>query len=305
MNASGSVLETIITRIRGYLDDPDVDAKYTDDYILRHVMMPSMVDVLARLNNNREDPVVCKLSYTLQDGLFDYTLPPCVLGILRLCTEDEKHVVVSEIKPRGLFHWSGPGLMLEGNVLRIDPLVITDGVTVSLWYLSNGDVFPHVSTSGGTLALNSDDKHEFTFGTPTMGQMDRRVNAYAGQTLRLLPASPAPCEERIIESVRYDSGTSKWIATLRHNFTEVGTGSGIPYEVAPPGAQALMEAIALQGAMKLGVTRKISGPHMQGLQTQYRAAMKTIGDNHSLMNLRTFKHVEKSTVDRGWGPLSE
>lgn len=304
MNATGSLLQTIITRTRGYLDDPDVDAKYTDDYTLRHYVMPSMVDVLARLNLNSDNPVVNKLSYTLSDGTFDYTLPPCVQAILRLCTESEDHVVVSEIKPKGLFNWSGPGLALEGNILRIDPLVITDNVTVSLWYISNGDVMPHYSTSGGTLALNSEGVHEFTFGTPALGEVDRRVNAYAGQTLRLIPsASGAPIEERIIESTRRESGN--WIATLRHNFTETAPAASIPYEVSPPAIEGLIEAVALLSAMKMGVSRKISQPHQQGLQVQYRMAMKTVGDNLSLMQQRTFKQVEKATVDRGWGPLSE
>jgi hypothetical protein len=46
-------------------------------------------------------------------------------------------------------------------------------------------------------------------------------------------------------------------------------------------------------------------PHARALTLQYRNAMKTIGDNLSLINSRLFKRVEKKTQDKGWGPFSE
>lgn len=307
MNSDGSVLNTILTRIRFYLDDPDVDAKYTDDFLLRHALMPSMVDVLSRLNQNAENRVVNRLAYTLSDDTLEYVLPPCMQTFLKMIVQDANGVAVCDMKPRGFDHIWGPGISFEGNILRLDPLRFIGGgpddLTVYLWYVSNGDVFPHLSTAGGTLALNSDGRHTFTLGTAAKGQIDRRVNAYAGQTLRLLPASPAACEERVVESS--DLVGSDWVLLLRNNFTETAVGAAIPYEVCPPSSQALMEATAILAAQKLGISRKISQPHQQALVLQYRSAMKTIGDNLAMMNERSLKTTTKATIDRGIGPLSE
>ena len=61
MHSTNSFIYTVIERIRGYLDDPDLDAKYTDDFLIRHIIMPSMTNVMARINNSLTNPVVSKL----------------------------------------------------------------------------------------------------------------------------------------------------------------------------------------------------------------------------------------------------
>jgi hypothetical protein len=58
MHVTGSFLYTVLERIRGYLDDPDFDAKYNNDFIIRHIISPTMVDVWSRVNMNLDNPVV-------------------------------------------------------------------------------------------------------------------------------------------------------------------------------------------------------------------------------------------------------
>jgi len=303
MESSQSVLSTIITRARAYLDEVDVDSKYSDDFILRHYVHPSLVDITARLNLNRDDPIVNRLAYTLVDGQNDYALPPCVQKVLGFVIQDEDGRIIYDVKPEGLFSWRDKGWALEGNILSVTPLMTGEQWNVHLWYVSNGDTRPHLSTGGGELREASDGRHEFVLGTPTLGEIDRRVNGYAGQTLRLLPASPAALENRVIES-SYKEG-STWVCRLRHNFDETAVGENIPYEIAPPESEAFMEAAAVNVAMKMGTPRKITQGHMAALRVQWQASMKTIGDNLSLIQSRTFKHVDKKTRDKGWGPFSE
>jgi len=87
------------------------------------------------------------------------------------------------------------------------------------------------------------------------------------------------------------------------------TPAAITYEIAPPGAQALYEAISVCTAMKLGAARKISESHHQRLVLQYRMALKTIGDNYTNVQGRTPRHIDRDTVDNplsyqvGWIPL--
>ena len=66
MHSTNSFIYTVIERIRGYLDDPDLDAKYSDDFLLRHIVMPSMVNVLSRINNSLSNPVVSRLRVSLE-----------------------------------------------------------------------------------------------------------------------------------------------------------------------------------------------------------------------------------------------
>lgn len=303
MDSSQSVLKTIVTRTRTHLDEVDVDAKYTDDFMIRHYVCPSIVDVLARLNLNADNPVVNILDITIEDGVSDYALPPCVQTVLALVVQDDDGRVLYDVRPESRFSWRAKGFALEGNLISIDPVMSTNGWNVSLWYISNGDTRPHYSTGGGTLRTNADGDQEFVLGTPTLGEVDRRVNGYAGQLLRLLPASPAALESRVIKRT-YVDGTD-WVVVLRHPFTETAEGDDIPYEIAPGEAEALMDAVSYSAALKLGTARKISEPHARALTLQYRASMKTIGDNLSLINSRLFKRVEKKTQDKGWGPFSE
>jgi hypothetical protein len=68
-------------------------------------------------------------------------------------------------------------------------------------------------------------------------------------------------------------------------------------------SESLVEAIAIASALKLGAWRKISQAQNQLLTQQYRAAIKTIGDNLANMNLRTGKGWSKDTRDNPrWRP---
>lgn len=313
MDSTGSLLKTILTRVRAYLDEVDLDAKYTDSFILQNYVTPSMVDVLARLNLNADNPVICKLTVTLVDQVYDYPLPPCIQTIMRLVSEDAQGNVVQDFKPQSNFHWAGKGWAIERNILSFSPPPYGYGMTPStntllrLWYVSNGDVAMHYSTTGGTLALNSTTgKHEFTLDlSPALGMVDRRTNGYAGCTLRLLPtAANTPCEERVIESSSWSG--SAWKVVLRNLCTDISVGATlIPYEITPPFAESMAEAVACSAAMRVGTARKITQQHNQSIHLQYRSAMKTIGDNLALIQSRTFKRAEKATIDRGWGPLND
>lgn len=313
MDSTGSLLKTIITRVRAYLDEVDVDSKYNDSFILQNYVNPSMVDVLARLNLNADNPVINKLTVTLVDDVFAYPLPPAIQTIMRLCMEDTSGTVVQDFKPDGNFHWAGKGWGIERNILSISPppygggIVPTTNNLLRLWYVSNGDVAMHYSSTGGTLALNATTgKHEFTLDlSPALGMVDRRTNGYAGCTLRLLPtAANTPQEERVIESSSWSG--SAWKVVLRNLCVDTSVGATlIPYEITPPFAEAMAEAVACSASMKVGVARKITQAHNQSIHVQYRSAMKTIGDNLALIQSRTFKKAEKNTIDRGWGPLND
>jgi hypothetical protein len=302
MDSSESFLKTVLERLRGYLDDADFEAKYNDQYLLQHIVMPSIVDVQARLSLNAENPVLLKFNISLVKDQECYTLPPCVGEVLRVVKfssgSDDNGLHEREWTPRGMFAVGGPGWILEGNMICFRPFPdVAEDITVL--YLSNGDMRPHYySHSGPGDPANGYLTTTTTFtlaGVPTLGLLDKRPNAYAGQTLRLYGANVH--EERIITAYN----TSTRVATVGRPFTL--SVSNYSYEVAPPNFQSMTEAVTLASAIKLGTWRKVSQSQHALLVEQYRMALKTITDNLSNMQARTGKSWQKYTPDNpDWKP---
>ena len=306
MHSTGSFLLTVIERVRAYLDEAIVDAKFTNDYLVRHVSCPEMVNVISRLSNNADNLIRVRHSITLVDGQEFYVLPPNIGEIFRFAVIDLEGRITKEFLPRNEFNPRGPGWQIEGNMLSIRPYPAT-GETADIHYIPNGDFQPHYhtgseSTQGGEMTSYT----TFVFDpTPTLGAIDNRENAYAGATLRVWTTAAghhgglpdhAVLEERIIES--YDASTR--IATVRRPFTadiSTATKPGLRYEVAPVGMNSLIQAISCAAAINLGTARNITQKQMQFIVLQYKMAMKTIGDNFSFMQARKPKSYHKDTVD--------
>jgi len=286
MHSTGSFLYTVIERIRGYLDDPDFDAKYDNDFLVRHIISPTMVDVLSRVNMNMDNPVVMRFDFTPDSTTEYYQLPPSIGEVWRVSRRDSDGNICEDIKPRTEWHPNGVGWALEGNMLRFDPK-LTDN-TWTVYYVPSGDVMPHYAT-GGT--MRGDRSTLVIDATPTLGASDRRENSYAGQILRILPDS-GMVEERVIQSHDVDLGE----VTTRIAFN-TPLESNVKYEIAPIGMQSMYEAISAGSAMKLGAYRKITGSHYQMILQQYRSAIKTATDNLANMQMRTGKSFHKKTVD--------
>ena len=289
MHSTGSFLYTVLERIRGYLDDPDFDAKYDNDFLIRHIISPTMVDVLARINMNADNAVVMRLDFTPNDPDEYYQLPPSVGEVLRIARRDADGCIEDEVMPRTEFHPHGVGWALEGNTLRFDPKFGKNEQDYTIYYIPSGDVMPHYSDNGGTMTL--DGSTLSLDSSPDLGSVDRRENAYAGQILRVIPATGL-IEERVISS--HEAEKKK--VEVRIPF-KGALSANVRYEIAPIGMQSLYEAISAGAAMKLGAYRKISGSHYQMVLQQYRSAIKTVTDNLANMQMRTGKSYQRKTVD--------
>ena len=82
MHSTGSMLLTILERLRAFLDEPTLDAKYSNDFMVNHLISPSMVEVLSRLSMTYDNPVVLRHEITTVKDQQYYQLPP---NIGRLC----------------------------------------------------------------------------------------------------------------------------------------------------------------------------------------------------------------------------
>ena len=314
MDTTFSMLKTVAEKVRFYLDDPDLDAKYTDQYLVRYIIGPAMVDVVARLNLNQDNPVVVRHSISLVENQEYYLLPPGIQEVWRLATIDSTGRILTDNKPRGVWNPRGPGWALEGNLLTMRPFP-TQAETVDLWYVPSFDVQMHYGTGvlrGRTVEFAT---------TPTLGLLDRRQNAYAGCVLRLLPESPGVVQEMIIASydaetrtatvrlpfgAEYSDGSSSsqpsatvsgGVGSSESSSSSDGFSDTVTYEVAPKMGQALWEAIACASACKLAVAKNVSEKKLGFLEREYKKAMKTITDNLQNMQMRTGKAFEKNTED--------
>lgn len=298
MHSTGSFLYTVIERIRAMLDEPSMDAKFSNDFIVRHVISPSMVDVLARLSMTYDNPVVLRHSVSLVADEQYYQLPPSIGEVLRFAITDTNGRVINETLPTSMYNRHGAGWSLEGNLLSVSPTP-SGSSTADIFYSPNGDFLPHY-TDGSTIdgtkdgTLNSDRDVLILATSPTLGSLETRENGYAGGVLRLWNSAETILEERMISSYDVSSGT----VTVRVPFTsDIEVSDGLKYEIAPQGIQSLYQAIALAGAMNIATSRNVADKQMKFLILQYRAAIKTIGDNLSYMQMRVPKHYEKNTVD--------
>jgi hypothetical protein len=293
------MLKTAIERIRGFLDDPDLEAKYSDDYIVRHIISPAFASVLSRVNNSASNPVIHKIDFPLVANQQDYQLPPAVGEVLRLCISDELGRVLQEALPRGFWNLRGPNWQIQGNIISFIPHPPESYANMELWYIPSGDYKPVYSTGGVASFFLATDKLSATITTSTaatLGDWDRRPSAYVGQMMRLLP-STGVVEERLISGWDY-VGANVWTVTFRKAFTSATGNANLPaFEIAPEGSENLFEAVAAAGALKLASYRKLSGEHFGMVQAAYRDAMKTLMDHYSNMQMRLPKSWEKDTVD--------
>ena len=315
MDPTGSFLKTVIERVRGYLDDGDFDAKYTDQFLVNHVIMPGLVDVWSRCSLNADNPVLLSYDITLVNNQECYVIPPCVGEVHEIVqyttgSGTSDGVPIADLYPSHRMSVGGQNWAIEGNMICFRPFPQTTGLSNLTWtirYTTNGDMMPHycalTDANGGTLTTTSSFTLPSAVGTGGLGQIDIRENAYAGQVLRLLnkAAGFTVREERVIES--YNPATR--VCTLRRPFTTntAGASSYYAYEICPPQSQGMVEAVSLACSLKLGAWRKIAQSHAQMLNMQYRSAIKTIGDNLSNMQMRTGKGWAKDTRDSpGWYP---
>jgi len=305
MHPTGSMILTILERIRAIMDSPIEDAKYTNDYMTRHIIMPEMVNVLSRLNLNADNPIVSAFSFTTVSGQRYYQMPPSVGEILQVSEEDTDGRIIKTARFAQGTNPRSSGWQVEGNVLTVRPEGTLEPRTYNLWYIHNGDFMPHycngTAPAQGTLANDAaGDLKVVQLGTPTNGAKDMRENAYAGSMMRVLSqVSPASAiiQERIIESHDPAANSEGGEITLRRPLTgSYAAASKISYEIAPAGSQPLYQAIAMGGAMYLGTAKGISEKKMRFLNLQYRHSLKTIGDNLSQMKQDSDKSNELSRL---------
>jgi hypothetical protein len=159
MHSSQSALMTILDRVRTYTDDPDIDAKFTNDFLVRNMIGPAWVDVWSRINNTLDAPVILTFDIDIETDQLHYPLPPCVQEVLRLVVIDDNGKVLQDIRPRDRMSPVGEKWSIEGTGGALSLYIPSDSSSLrfvdrcQVWYTSNGSADIHYCSgvTGGSV----------------------------------------------------------------------------------------------------------------------------------------------------------
>lgn len=271
-----------------YTDDPDVEAKHTDQLLTTQVIGAAFSDVISRASMNSTAPILVETAMAMVEDQECYVLPPCVQEVWRVAVYDEDWgVIMEEWKPRSEWDrnpWRS-GFSLQGNMICFRPFP-KEAKDFSILHTVNANCLANLGETGELETGGS----SFILGTTLLGLKDRRINAYSGHVLRII--TNTVIEERAIESYTPTTGA----VTVRLPFT-IAPDDDLTYEIVPGGTENVIEAVALRAAIKLGVIRKASSEHLRNLTIEYNSALKTLHDNLSAMQARTGKAWILRTID--------
>ena len=300
MSTTESYIKTSLDRIRMYMDEVSDNGKYTDTILIKNILSPAISDVMHRIHNSSQIPVVCAFDFTMAANSTSYALPPCIGQVWQIKQVNDNGELGAEVYSRHDLNISGYGARVEGSSFNVQA-ASTTAASFRIFYVHNGKAGWHYGGAGkeGTAATVSSVSTVVLNMTPTVGAVDRRINAYGGQLLRTFP-TVGVIEERVIDTYQYSA--SQWSATLRQPFDVVD--STIAYEIVPPGPETMWEAIITNSCLKLATVRQVTNKKYQMLSDIHKGAMKTCMEqagNHDGRLGKTFNDRTKDNADyRVW-----
>jgi hypothetical protein len=279
MPGNGSVLQNIITRVRIELDEAEVDAKYSDSYLMENVIPGAMSDVLERLNADRKNKIVCIHQITTVTDQQYYRLPENLGQVMDLFFSDNNGNSAGRVGHRNKHSPFGVGYAIQGNELELNP-PLPSGQTLNLVYMPTGGFMPHYATDGLVRASSSE---LVLSATPTLGVLDRREGAYTGQVVRIIPDT-GPIETAVVESHTYDG--DEWVLSLRRplSYNDVGY---VAYEIVDQPTLSLIDSVVYAAIIRIISSRRVNSSVLNNFRIMYNQCLKTEGDRVANFDLKS------------------
>jgi hypothetical protein len=296
MSSLGFLTRTI-SRVRRFTDEPSTNAKYSDSDII-DIKQSSWGDVLEELNRVNAAPIVVRHNMTFSDDNVNvYVLPPNIGTILRLAKMSSVTGLPEwVVTPRSRWNPSGPGLLIEGNTLRLEPFWVGSSDTLQMDYVPNGDLELHEGSIASSAFTNDSTTQTCSIvlsDSPTQGSLDTRPNAYAGSIFRIISATSNNYQqERIIKS--YDTITRTAVVQPAFEATLLPGGT-VTYEIAPLMNRSMDIVVALDvSAIILGLEG--DNNRASSVQLQYARKMRTLRLNRSNIEAIVGQRFQHDTV---------
>ena len=293
MSITESYIKQTLDGIRLNIDEVGTNGKYDDSTLLKNVLGPSLQDVMHRIHNSSQLPVVNVYDFTIAANVNHVTLPPCIGQVWRVVLLDDADEETFEVYSRHDLSIGGFNVRFEGNSLHIHK-ELTGAQDIRIYYTHTGKVGWHYGGSAAHgIAATTSGASKFTCATtPTIGAVDRRLNAYGGQLLRTFP-STGVIEERVIDKSIYTLGS--WVLNLRDAFNVVD--GSVAYEIVPPGPPAMWEAVTYSACIRLGTIRSMTQKQMAYFHDLYKGARKTLVEQVGNFDGRQGKKFDGNTKD--------
>lgn len=289
------VLSGIVSLVRTYADEPQQvggRVKFTNAAIME-LAEAAWPEVVAEVWALGDDKVRVRHDVSIVANTHEYALPPYIGQIYSVehysnATAVANSQLLWEIEPRSFLNPYGPGWMIEGPMLYMDPRFPADTV-VRLTYTPNGEVLAHEGVGTMVATANSTDVTGVTSvvlsNSPTLGSLDGRKEAYAGCILRVLntvggweDADPAIVQERVIKTYDFTTRTATFAPSLNPLPAYTGTtlnNVNCTYEVIP------LHMGLCKDVLSLKVARKIfnvigDGTRARSAHFEYLDALRTL-----------------------------
>ena len=272
-NYDESFLTRSIADIREAIDEPIINAKYTDARVIRH-LEKAFILVLNEKNRNSQTPATVKQTITVAANTTEYVLPYVMgtfLGLYDLSDSGTKIYYDG----RGMFNPYGRRVWLEDHTLHIqstDSLGV--GTALTAEWIPSGVARLH----NGTCTISADGLTVTFGGTPNAGALDTHSKAYAGSIFRIILVSGSVVtgnymQERNITA--YDNVLRA--ATLDVALDPIPTTNdgSIHYEIAPFISQAMDSVVPLYTAYRIS---SIEGNNKRaaGILAAYRNELRNV-----------------------------
>jgi len=239
--AAATNIQRQLDLIRRLTDEPTISSKYSDNDLIEHIESANQI-VMTELHTAADNAMLSRFNITISDGNNVFLLPPAVEAITRIAKLNGVTGLPDwQMVPSSEWGFRGPGVRIEGRLLRFDPSWAGDSDVLEILYVPNGDFRIHY----GTAVAATSTTLQMT-PTPTAGILDTRDNAYLGSLLRVVSDGNGYIQERTI--IAYNRVTQT--ATVSPAFSPALSGT-ITYEVAPSYERFLEKVVSLYVAREL------------------------------------------------------
>lgn len=288
-NLSGLFLQRALEEARTNIDEPGINAKYTDALLLSKLQQAYTM-VLGELRRNAQSPVVASFPVLIQQGVTEYPLPYHMAAVYAVF-EDSPSGIRVFWNSRSRLNPGGPGVRVEGATLMVPSGFLSDGTVLTVEYAPGGAAGFHI----GRLTYDSfsEDRLQVTLPGQSdllLGTLDTRRHAYVGSLIRIVGGDGySAMEEHLIAG--YDRDTR--VAVLQTAVAEaaipneMGSESSSEaddefclYEIAP------MVYVGLDHVVGLYVARWIAG--IEGHTSRARELARMYADGMRVVRLNAF-----------------
>lgn len=268
-----SFLTRSITDVRESVDEPAINAKYTDARIIRH-LEKAFILVLNEKNRNSKTPATVKQTITVAANTTEYVLPYVMGSFLGIYNTSDSG---TKFYYDGRSHMNpyGRGVWLEDHTLHIQSVgSLGLGTSLVAEWIPNGVARLH----NGDCTLSADGKTVTFEATPNAGALDTHVQAYAGSKFRILLVDGTTVtgnymQERNITS--YDHTTREATLDVALNPVPTTDDGKIYYEIAPFISQAMDSVVPLYAAYRIASVEG-NRKRARGILDAYRNEIRNV-----------------------------